>query len=84
MFPDSVEERTINRMVKFWTSFAKYGDPNPLKKDALINVKWKFAKRDEINFLDINEELKMSINPDLDRMKFWSELFQINPAIFGM
>lgn len=78
---DSVEEKTIKRMTILWTNFAKYGNPNPVDKDELINVTWTPIIGDNMNYLDINEELKMCVNPEKERMKFWDDVFRTNPAI---
>lgn len=59
-------------MVKLWTNFAKTGNPNPLE-----GIVWKSASSDEMNFLDIDVELRSSVNPDDDRMKFWDEIYEM-------
>lgn len=80
----NIRDITFKRLTRFWINFVKYGDPNPLTKDPLINVKWRQAKRTEMNYLIIENDLKMSVNPMEDRMRFWDGLFQINAAITGM
>lgn len=72
MDPNSIEMKSVRRMVKLWTNFAKTGDPNPI-----VNVMWKPATKDELNFLDIGEELKSGVNPDEDRMKFWDDVYDM-------
>lgn len=72
----TVEGRTIYRMVKLWTSFAKNGDPNPQTSDELINAKWEPAMGEEVNFLDIGQELVSGVNPDYERIAFWNQLHE--------
>lgn len=63
-------------MTKLWTNFAKYGDPNSKTKDGLLDVEWKPVARNEINYLNINEELTNGVNPDAERIAFWDELYE--------
>ncbi|KRT84508.1 esterase [Oryctes borbonicus] len=49
----TIEGRTIYRMVKLWTKFAKTGDPNQHVVDEIIDVDWKPVKENQINYLDI-------------------------------
>lgn len=79
--PDSVEDKTIKRMVKLWTNFAKNGNPNPIEKDPLINVIWQPVKENCINYLNIDTELKADVNPEQERMKFWDNVFQKHPTV---
>ncbi|KRT84317.1 esterase [Oryctes borbonicus] len=71
---NGIEDKTIRRMVKLWTNFAKTGDPNPIE-----GVTWRPAFQDEINFLDIAETLTMGENPENERMKFWDDVFALTP-----
>ncbi|RZC42621.1 COesterase and/or Abhydrolase 3 domain containing protein, partial [Asbolus verrucosus] len=74
----SIEYISVMRFVKFWTSFAKYGDPNP--NDNSNSVKWEPAKKDEFNFIDIGKQLITGVNPEHKPMEFWNEIFKVyNP-----
>lgn len=72
----SKEDITIRRISKLWTNFAKTGDPNSKNKNELLSVHWKAATKAELNFLDIDETLTASINPDGDRMTFWDNIYE--------
>jgi carboxylesterase type B len=75
--PGSLEELSVNRFVKYWTNFAKFGNPNLKgKSDA---PEWKPVKRDEINFIDIGENITAGTNPESERMQFWRDIFSIKP-----
>ncbi|GJQ76635.1 hypothetical protein Trydic_g15495 [Trypoxylus dichotomus] len=72
--PNGVEDKTIRRMVKLWTNFAKIGDPNPIE-----DITWRPVFQDEVNFLDIVEKLTMEESPEKERMKFWDNIFALTP-----
>jgi carboxylesterase type B len=73
----SLEELSVNRFVKYWTNFAKFGNPNP--KDKSDAPEWKPVKPDEINFIDIGENITAGTNPESERMQFWRDIFSIKP-----
>ncbi|KAK5645312.1 hypothetical protein RI129_006612 [Pyrocoelia pectoralis] len=72
--PGSIEEDGMKVFVKLWTTFAKTGNPNPTTPHPLINVTWKPAKKNELNFLDIGENVTVGVNPESTRMRFWDEI----------
>lgn len=78
--PDSLEEKTIKRMTRLWANFARYGNPNPIKKDPLIPVVWNPVRKGEFHFLNIGEELTVGVNPEAERMKFWDEIYGMTEA----
>ncbi|KAF2892582.1 hypothetical protein ILUMI_13585 [Ignelater luminosus] len=78
--PGSIEDEALRRFVKLWTNFARNGDPNPIKKDSLINVTWKPAEKDQLHFLDIGENLTVGANPEAGRMAFWDEIYSLSPT----
>lgn len=78
--PGSLEQITVYRMTKFWTNFAKNGNPNPVTKDSIIDVVWKPVEKDTFNYLDIGEKLKASVNPEKERMAFWDDIFKAYPV----
>lgn len=69
--PGSLEEISVRRFVKIWTSFAKNGNPDI--------PEWKRVTKNEINFIDIGEKLTPRVNPEPERMKFWEELYKNKP-----
>jgi carboxylesterase type B len=75
--PGSLEEISFNRFVKYWTTFAKSGNPN--LKDRSDGPEWKPVKRDEINFLDIGKNVTAGVDPESERMQFWRDIFSIKP-----
>lgn len=75
----SVEDKTIKRMVKLWTNFAKHGNPNPLEKDDLIDVKWEPVRNDQVHYLEIDADLKADMNPESERIRFWDHIFKFHP-----
>lgn len=71
----SEEDKHIQRFVKMWTNFAKYGKPTP-ENDEHLNVQWKPTSHDNVEFLDIGHELEMIRNIDEDRLKVWDEIYE--------
>lgn len=67
--PGSVEDVSVDRMVKLWTSFARDGKPQ-----ADGNVEWKPITRTDINFLNIDKELTEDVNPESEAEQFWERL----------
>lgn len=76
--PGSLEDRCIERMVRLWTNFAKYGNPTPKAKlDGVINVEWPLATREEIKYLEIaNDRFDLGKDPEKERMEFWDRLYE--------
>nr|XP_022909162.1 juvenile hormone esterase-like [Onthophagus taurus] len=72
---NSLEDKTIKRMIELWTNFATTGNPNPTKPNDLINVTWKPISNGALNFIDIGSDLSGGINPDGNRMDFWKEIY---------
>ncbi|XP_018335696.1 uncharacterized protein LOC108744438 [Agrilus planipennis] len=72
----SIEDITIGRMTKLWTTFARTGNPNPQQPDEnILNVKWlPVTGEDDVNFLDIGENITVGKNPEAVRMKFWKDV----------
>lgn len=72
----SPEDLYIQRFVKLWTNFAKYGNPTPHEDDQVLNsLKWKEFDLDEKPFLDIGSDLKMTEDVDQERMSLWDEIY---------
>nr|XP_022903147.1 esterase FE4-like [Onthophagus taurus] len=75
---NSYEDKTIQRMVKLWTNFARNGNPNNLDdENALINIEWKPIEKDKLHFINIGDELTVGINPDKEGTDFWDEVFNM-------
>nr|QIK02096.1 carboxylesterase 2 [Holotrichia parallela] len=73
--PDSVEAKSIEKVVKLWTNFAKYGNPTPKQED--FDIIWKPVIGDELNYLHIGtHDLKLGSNPYPERMAFWDRLHE--------
>ncbi|KAF5298222.1 hypothetical protein FQA39_LY02646 [Lamprigera yunnana] len=72
--PRSVEENGMKVFTKYWSTFAKTGNPNPSEKQPFINVEWKPVEENKINFVDIGENITVGINPEESRMAFWDEV----------
>ncbi|XP_022908377.2 juvenile hormone esterase-like [Onthophagus taurus] len=76
---NSDEDLTIKRMVKLWTNFAKFGNPNGKNiNDDLINVQWDPVELNKFNYLCIDKELTAGVNPDEDGVKFWEDFYKDN------
>lgn len=75
--PGSLEDQSIEKMVKLWTNFAKYGNPTPKTADGcVIGVEWPLATNDSIRYLKIENTFDLGMNPDSDRMEFWYKLYE--------
>ncbi|KAL4716610.1 hypothetical protein ACJJTC_008245 [Scirpophaga incertulas] len=71
--PDSFTTR--NRVIRMWTNFAKFGNPTPDKHDELLQIQWQpVENKEKLNYLNIDTQLTMGINPFHERMKFWDNL----------
>lgn len=75
IFEGSIEDVALRRMTKLWCNFARYGNPNGIKKNPLINVYWPSVQDGQLNFLDIGENLTVGVNPEAHRMAFWEDIF---------
>lgn len=73
----SREDLAIERMVQMWTNFASCGHATPEVTD-LLNEGWEPAtRRRKILFcMDIGERLGLSLEPEIERMKFWDEIYR--------
>lgn len=71
--PSSLEDITIRRSIKFWTNFAKHGNPTPDQEE--FNFKWKPVTKDALHYLHFGEKLRMKTNPEEDRMQVWCKVY---------
>ncbi len=75
--PNSKEVEMRRTLCKLWTNFAKYGDPTPAH-DNPLPFKWTPVEPMEWNktvcnldYLVVNDEMKMVRNLNKSRMDFW-------------
>ncbi|XP_017784079.1 PREDICTED: esterase B1-like [Nicrophorus vespilloides] len=71
----SIEDITIKRLTRYWTNFAKTGNPNNAKLCDMFPVEWPTVKENDFKFIDIGETLKVCVNPEAERMKFWESIY---------
>lgn len=64
-------------MLKLWTNFAKYGDPNGGNTTRVVDgVYWPSVTTTELNYLKIDKKLTRGIAPFGDMIKFWDDLYE--------
>lgn len=80
--PDSREAKMRKTLCKLWTNFAKYGDPTP-DHDNPLPFKWtsvlpipKNEKEFNLDYLVINDEMKMVRNLNKHRLDFWRNIYK--------
>ena len=78
--PGSVEDVCLNRFVKLWTNFAKFGNPTPDTNDDLLKVVWKPVTDANVDFLEIGKELEAKSNPVTERLLLWKQVFAESSA----
>lgn len=74
------EWRTMDRMCKIFTSFARFGNPN---NESIASIQWKPMKLNgmdpnEYNFkcLNISNKVSYSDWDGINRMQLWDEIFE--------
>lgn len=77
----SVEDVTIQRMVKLWTNFARFGDPNVKEFDKNISTRWDPIERGKFHFLDIGNDISAGVDPDYERIRFWDNIYKLHPVV---
>ncbi|XP_069668717.1 esterase FE4-like isoform X2 [Periplaneta americana] len=73
--PGSPEYKTLSRMVKLWTNFAKTGNPTP-DITPLLDVTWRPVEKNKSNYLDIGTTLKMHDDFEKERMQLWDLVYR--------
>merc|ERR1711953_1208081 len=69
----SEEEReTARLMIKYWTNFAKYGNPSPVGNFDVPT--WYPVTPDRMRHLELKAELAVGENLLADRMHFWDAM----------
>lgn len=72
------EYKVMQQHVKYFTNFAKNGNPNKdTKLDEIDCVEWKKCKKDEISTLYIDNICKMGTPPYKERLEFWDNMFKV-------
>ncbi|XP_068084601.1 esterase B1 isoform X2 [Anabrus simplex] len=74
--PESPEMKTLRRMVKMWTNFAKTGNPTP-ELDSDITIKWPPYTLANPEYLEISRNLSTGIDLLKERMEFWKGVYSI-------
>lgn len=62
--PGSLEYVGIQKMIKLWANFAKYGNPTPNDQDELLSTTWKPLEPQRFNYLEIGDVFEMKVNPE--------------------
>lgn len=80
--PDSRESKMRKTLCKLWANFAKYGDPTP-DHDNPLPFKWSPVNpiaKDEaefhVDYLVVDDEMKMVRNLNKGRMDFWRNVYR--------
>lgn len=71
------EDKTVERLTRIVSQFAKTGNPNNQMDDYLKNVDWKPLDLKKENFLEIGEELVMNERLFLERFDIWKRLYPL-------
>lgn len=72
----SVEDRHIQKFLKLWTNFAKYGNPTPEIDESLNGTIWKPISKGEVDaYFIIDEKDYMKRNEEKGRVDFWKEIY---------
>ncbi|CAG9862813.1 unnamed protein product [Phyllotreta striolata] len=74
----SEADKYVRRIVKLWTSFAKYGKPT-LETDY-GTVDWKPVERDVTYYVDIDKKSELKINPKREKVEFWKRVYRENSS----
>ncbi|XP_038215094.1 esterase E4-like isoform X2 [Zerene cesonia] len=63
------DEKMIDVMTSSWTNFAKTGNP------STTSVKWIKSERNNLNFLSLGNEIKLTSMPFEERIRFWRDVY---------
>ncbi|XP_060530882.1 venom carboxylesterase-6-like isoform X2 [Cylas formicarius] len=74
-FPET--DRLVHqRLMTLWVNFARDLNPTPSKDDLLQNVTWPTVDKENFNYLEIGEDLKIKEGPPKkDMYSFWNNLY---------
>ncbi|XP_026479344.1 esterase FE4-like [Ctenocephalides felis] len=88
-FPKSnpIAEKTRQRMLKILQNFIETGNPTSEMSD-LLPVDWPPVTKTTLNYLHIDKELSLEVDPGEVCMKFWDDLKMkyknlVRPVIYG-
>lgn len=71
--PGSLEWSLMEKVVKLWTNFAKYGNPTPTEEE--FKETWRPLEEDALNYMNIgNNGLSMGTDPFNESMTFWDKI----------
>ena len=65
------EMMTMRKMIKYWTNFAKTGNPN---SEISNFTKWLPVNKDEMNYLELKAQPAMKKNVNHERMYFLNQM----------
>ena len=74
----TIEEINLSKeMMRYWTSFARYGDPTPLIDDVLSDDFWSPCTGDNRYFMrmDLNGSVVLKGEPENQCDKFFEDLY---------
>lgn len=65
------------RLIKLWTTFAKYGDPNSNVIEYFDNITWRPLEEDKFNYLLIQPHMKIKVaDSNYRHLSFWKSLYE--------
>ncbi|XP_046995686.1 carboxylesterase 5A-like isoform X2 [Schistocerca americana] len=73
--PESEEDQVRRNMVRYWTNFAKYGNPTP-EADPVI---WEPYNNVTRSYMLMQSNFSLAHNKDAERMDFWHENVPLQP-----
>lgn len=73
----SSEDLYIQKFVKLWTNFAKFGNPTPEIDEKLNSVTWKPVSAGLVDaYCVIDKVIEMKNNEEKERVDFWNKIFE--------
>ncbi|XP_046993594.1 venom carboxylesterase-6-like isoform X1 [Schistocerca americana] len=73
--PVSEEEQVRRRVLRYWTNFAKYGNPTPAPDPAI----WEPYDNSTRSYLLMQANFALAHDKDAERMDFWNENIALLP-----
>lgn len=73
----SQEDLYIQKLVKLWTNFAKFGNPTPELDEKLDRAIWKPVSNGSVDaYCVIDKVIEMKDNEEKDRVDFWHKVYE--------
>lgn len=73
----SLEDLCVDKLVKLWSNFARYGNPTPRGKGgSIIDVQWPVVGKNDFRYLEIGNNFRLGRDPERERVEFWSKLYE--------